>query len=241
MDYIRGKSLSAVKLVLYNTAFLSFIWLMLASYSYAAGYKTSVQYGYIRADAGYSYPFKKFSDNTYSKKLKASVIGAIGAGCAINSKFRTDITAVYRGDYKYSFTTTRDTTRVDERQKISSVAFMWSGYWSPFTKGFGIATPYLIGGVGLSINKAGDFLSSPDQGRVPGDQKRNFAWQIGAGSLLKINDSLAADIMYKYVDLGRLQTKGFMITNPGPLADMPACINGKIRTHEITIGMHYKF
>jgi len=104
-------------------------------------------------------------------------------------------------------------------------------------------SPYLTVGIGGSINKAGDLkLAKAERMYALGDQKRNFAWQIGVGSLMKINSNMSTDLKYKYVDLGVVTTKGVIdggVHGTNHLKDGPA--KGKLRAHEISVGINYKF
>jgi len=191
---------------------------------------------YLRVDAGYSYVPKKINSN-YGKKPKGAFLGAVGAGYILNSKFKTDFTINYRGDYKYSYTT--KPSNYSETQKFSSVAFMCNGYFAPSIKTFKRATPYLMAGAGLAINKANNLNTRSGTAHILGSQKRNFAWQLGVGTLIKLKNNLSADLMYKYVDLGKVTTKkvgveGEALTFVGPA-------KGTLKAHEVSLGLNFKF
>ena len=63
-------------------------------------------------------------------------------------------------------------------------------------------TPYVGGGLGLA-NVNVDF-NSANTGLVPTkSNKWNFAWDIGGGVAWSLNENLALDLGYRYMDLGR--------------------------------------
>ena len=192
---------------------------------------------YARADVGYSWPAAKINSYNYSNKPKGALVATLGAGYVFNSKFRSDITASHRGRYKYSYT---DSKKGAVRQEFSSNALMLNGYLSP--KIFKYAAPYVMGGIGLAINKAGNFLGPFT---AIGDSSESFAWQIGVGSLIKISENANVDIMYKYVNLGNIKTSSLIKSN-SCTGNFSACGNfsafkGQLKVHELSTGISYFF
>ena len=194
----------------------------------------SIKKHYLRADVGYSYiPYKLSS--RYAAKPKGALLGTVGVGYIICPKFRADITATYRGKYKYSSS--------DTRQDIYSTAFMLNGYWhlkeiyKTHSKNFQSISPYITAGVGYGINNAGD-IKEPDMLLI-GAKKENFVWQVGVGSWFKINEYIAADLMYKYVDLGDVRASDFGILPPNVIQEDDP-YKGKLRGHELSIGINFK-
>ena len=70
-------------------------------------------------------------------------------------------------------------------------------------------TPYVGAGVGLAFNYLG--VDVHDNARNLGyscdDRSTNFAWQVGAGVAYSINENMAIDAGYRYLDLGYTETK----------------------------------
>jgi opacity protein-like surface antigen len=189
---------------------------------------------YARADVGYSSMPERLNKEFYSSRTSGAFVGAMGLGYAINSKFRTDVSLSYRGEYRYS-STEQAGRRIS--QKVSSASLMLSGYWSPMANVFQYVSPYLMGGAGLAVNKAGTYGNSQDY--VLGTKTGQFAWQIGAGLLHKANDRVSVDLMYKYVDLGMIRTRDIM--HRGATLKASDGITGKLKAHEITIGIGFNF
>ena len=189
--------------------------------------------GYIRADIGYSWPATRINSQDYGNKLKGALVGTVGIGHIINSKFRSDVTASYRGKYKYYYA---DNKLGVVKQKFSSTTFMVNGYISP--KIFKYAVPYVVGGIGLSVNKAGNFSSTSGRGIVGGCSE-SLAWQIGLGSLITISRNVNADVMYKYANLGREKTTAIAQVGSSFIPLSP--LKGRLTVHELSIGVSYFF
>jgi opacity protein-like surface antigen len=177
---------------------------------------------------------ERLNKEFYDSRTSGAFVGAVGLGYAINSKVRTDVSLSYRGAYRYS-STEQFGLRVS--QKISSTALMLSGYWSPMGNPLRSVSPYFMGGAGLAVNKAGTYGNSQDY--VLGDKTGQFAWQIGAGLIHKASDRISVDLMYKYVDLGRIRTRDIM--HNGATLKASDGVTGRLKAHEITIGIGFNF
>jgi opacity protein-like surface antigen len=197
---------------------------------------------YARADLIYSIPAKVFFTGPYNggdeKKFKSSFGGAGGFGFAFNEKFRTDLTAIYRGTYKHSYFSSGTRTT----QKADSLAFMLTGYFIPKICHDGKLSnlrPYLVGAAGISVNRSGNryFTSQQTQSGVFfGNTAKAFAWQIGLGTTYQINREYNLDLAYKYTNLGTIKTSSFRQTPSGNIvATSP--MKGQLKAHEISIGI----
>ena len=60
-------------------------------------------------------------------------------------------------------------------------------------------TPYVGAGLGLAFNYFG----------VDWKRQTNFAWQVGAGVAYAINENIAVDVAYRYLDLGYTQVDSY--------------------------------
>lgn len=208
----------------------------------------SMKKNYARIDGGYSYIGKKFSSD-YATKPDGAFVGSVGVGYMVNSKFRTDVTAIYRGQYKTSQNASSEGNSYNSKQDISSVALMLSGYLMPkgfmdnYPRTFERLEPYLMVGVGGAVNKAGDIVatsSTASTKRTLGNQKRNFAWQVGVGALFEVTKCLAIDAMYKYVDIGNVKTHDLIKVETINHGNASA-IKAQLRFHEFSLGMNFKF
>lgn len=68
-------------------------------------------------------------------------------------------------------------------------------------------TPYIGAGLGLAFNYLGFDTEYYDGrgGDSMDDRQTNFAWQVGAGVAYAINENIAVDVAYRYLDLGYTQ------------------------------------
>jgi len=62
-------------------------------------------------------------------------------------------------------------------------------------------TPYFGGGAGLAV--INDRVTNSDSTKT---SRWNFAWNLGGGLAWSINENLALDIGYRYMDLGKAET-----------------------------------
>ena len=67
-------------------------------------------------------------------------------------------------------------------------------------------TPYIGAGLGLAFNYLGvDTEYYGGGGDSMDDRQTNFAWQVGVGVAYAINENIAVDAAYRYLDLGYTQ------------------------------------
>ncbi|MBP9792213.1 MAG: porin family protein [Rickettsiales bacterium] len=189
---------------------------------------------YIRVDAGFDMLAKNPNSKDYSKKPKGTPVYGVGFGYQYNPDFRGDVTVTYRSNFKYSG---HNATQDKETQKIQSTAFMLNAYYDILNyQGF---TPYVMAGAGSAYNKAGKFTQ---QGiaSVKSASKNQLAWQVGVGAQHEITKSIAADLGYKYVNLGKVTTATEYVSATGTHGFGNA-VTGKLRSHEVLLGIAYKF
>jgi outer membrane autotransporter protein len=100
--------------------------------------------------------------------------------------------------------------------------------------------PYIMAGVGMAPNKAG--LTKQVGSYAIGNQKNNFAWQLGVGATYKVTKQSFFDIGYRYVDLGNCSVKATtvrMTVNNSVVGT--ANIKRPLKVHELSMGIIYKF
>ena len=189
---------------------------------------------YVRADAGLSVQTKKmenaepYNDGT---KFSNTPVFSAGVGYKISDDVRAEIALQHR-KFKYDYTAAGTTTT----QSTKNYAAFLNGYYD-FNNDSSF-TPYLTAGLGVSRNKAGD--GKQDDGGTPeiyaGKTSTNLAWNVGVGSKMAISSDLDLDIAYRYVDLGKIKK----FSDSTPSSD-PAGSAVKLRAHELTAGLVYKF
>lgn len=109
-------------------------------------------------------------------------------------------------------------------------------------------TPYVKLGVGLSSNKAGDYVEKvvvadeTESNTYPGKTKNRFAWQLGAGVNMALNEQFSLQAQYMYVDRGKITTQGYYYTaeNPGEQVSKTSK-TGRLKDNVVTIGLRVKF
>ncbi len=179
---------------------------------------------------GFPTPLKRSFPNTWSLGL--------GAGYKFNTWLRTDLTFDWRQPETaqgYSWSSpfcvnfggpgcsTYSSNRLTSMQMLGNVYFDL-GTWSGFT-------PYIGAGVGLSTTDQ-RMNVTPGGGAWVWATKLetiNFAWAGMVGVSYAVTPNLTADVGYRYLDMGRVNT----LTGLGVLG------KHKLDTHEVRVGMRY--
>lgn len=109
-------------------------------------------------------------------------------------------------------------------------------------------TPYLKAGLGVSLNKAYDYVYTEDDqnGKVStqtyaGKKQNNFAWQVGAGVNMKTTEMFDTQLQYMFVDRGQIKTKANYTQSADGEVKNSSPRTGRLREHVITIGIIKKF
>jgi len=215
---------------------------ILATFGTSAALAAGDQDGpYIRVDGGVSFEEMEdfgsgfdFKNDVWNEDITSPVVG-LGVGYKIG-RFRADLAFDYRrkknlGKFlhpKRSFFPSADAD-------ITSYGIMANGYWDIYTvslgRGFGdtemTLTPYVGAGVGGAVLHVE--TSSADKYRSYADdyEKHNLAWAAMAGAAVKVTETTAVDVGYRYQDLGP-----FMSSQLG-FYDLTA--------HDLRVGLRYSF
>ena len=204
---------------------------------------------YIKGEVGVAMP-QKITVDTDDYKLKKSAIFGIEGGYKMNDNLRFGLGIGFINKIK-----PKDTVAGDP--KISTIFAEVNGYYD--IADFNGFTPYLTAGVGISRNKfkmsgggsssvnfqstneGSDTLGFPDKGNRRVDQsfssndssssssekKTGVAWNVGIGGMYNIDPDFAVDLTYRYRDLGKVK---YDKDN-----------SKKLKSHNITVGVVYKF
>lgn len=200
---------------------------------------------YKRIDLIYSIPVKwsnkfilpisKFIPE--DQKFKPALGVAVGIGKVFTKHFRGDLVASYRGNYK--------SKNIDASSKIDNISFMANGYITPEVVKKGSAfekfKPYIMGGVGLSLNRQGDIQVDPMR-RIAGAHTRNLAWQVGLGATYtpagsSPKNKVRWDLGYRYMHLGRIKTGQYAACANFPCGKSILSKKGKLHSHEFSVGL----
>ena len=90
----------------------------------------------------------------------------------------------------------------------------------------GPVTPFLVGGLGMAINVA-DVTDTA--GQRFDDLSVDFAWMLGAGAAIALDDQLSLEARYVFSDRGEVARS----LNGG--------VDPRLRAHEFTVGARYSF
>lgn len=104
-------------------------------------------------------------------------------------------------------------------------------------------TPYVKAGLGMSVNKAYDYVYYDDIGTstYSGKSQNQFAWQAGAGLNMETTEMLDTQLQYMFIDRGRIKTKeNYVTSNDGETVSSSAR-TGRLREHVVTAGLTVKF
>ncbi|RST70090.1 outer membrane protein [Candidatus Aquarickettsia rohweri] len=191
---------------------------------------------YAKVEVGLALP-QKMNGN----KLKKSAIFGIEGGYKMNENFRFGLGIGMLSNIK-----PKDVPAGTTPPKVSSLFGEANAYYD--IGEFNGFTPYLTAGVGVSRNKLKNSAQSgvtPPAGNTGGfnlankpiaapgstasssnsKTKTNFAWNVGLGAMYNIDPEFAVDLTYRYRDLGKVM-KGD---------------DAKLKSHNVTVGLVYKF
>lgn len=193
---------------------------------------------YLRLDAGHSKAEKLNNDERVYRKFnpkKADIFG-LGAGYNVSNHFRADITLSNR-DYKLNNSDTVNGIAINDTQKISSTTLMLSGYYDIGT--YRNFTPYLAVGTGIAMNRAGDLKIVHSFGNIiyPGKTNVNVAYQIGAGTTVKLTEKMDIDLNYKFINMGYIKTTSGIATDSSITVLSKA--KAHLKSHECMIGIRF--
>ncbi|MCT4635395.1 MAG: outer membrane beta-barrel protein [Rickettsiales bacterium] len=203
---------------------------------------------YAQLNAGVAYgqkPKGDFSQGTLSN----SPLYGFAVGYKFYEGFRADLSLDYRSGFNNNYIDSEveedgDTSTTSYNINVKSLAMMANFYYDVVEiNGF---TPYITTGLGVSRNTTGqlsEVTTNPSEDTVyvsyPGKIHTDFAWKVGLGSTYKINQNFDLDIRYQYADLGKFKT-GNVATLDGSLVETERK-TGKIKSHEVLMGIAYKF
>lgn len=210
------------------------------AFTEAKGQKDKMK-DYIRADAVLAIPTQKVA-GFHSEKPSHDIGASIGLGRIFTDRIRGDITATFN---QYLYSTGPGSQKGQEHNHLTSLSFMTNGYFhltkdKKLTVHVTKISPYLMAGIGMTFNKLDDWSDEvPGSHRHLGDTSQNFAWQVGIGVLFNIGNNIDADLMYKYVDLGRTKTKNRQSDNMGTDWETTNVQSKYLRVHEISIGIFF--
>lgn len=196
---------------------------------------------YLRLDVGgvIIQPFKQNEQwPTIKKSGEGGVSYDIGYGYRFTENVRSDVTI---GRWDGMKTKGYDPVNANKiEQKFSSTILLLNAYvdW-PIMDDMAL---YIAGGIGAAFNKSEDNVVSGGTNPYyqPGKTKDNFAWSIGIGGVYNINESLDADLQYRYYDAGKVVSQNVGVKSDGS-SKYGEASSFHAGGHVITLGLKYKF
>lgn len=185
----------------------------------------------------------KFDINT------AAVVG-LGVGYRINPNWRVEGNISYRRE-KTNDTITQATRPQNAYlgspteafsldSKVRTTVLMANvAYDIPNRSKF---TPYIKAGIGMARHKTTAHIGIepnftifgiPNGSDYPSGTRNSFAWNVGAGVAYPLSDKLTASLDYQYLDAGKAATATDAF---GDRVEV-----GKVKSHEISVGLRYDF
>lgn len=228
------------KNILYKRFFL-----VLVFFSSLKSYASLEESFYVKGEIGISLPNKINNYNFYnSKKPKNSRIYGIGFGCNFNDKFRSDLSISYINNHLFDdqvITHTKEDDIIHEnfiKQNFSSTEFMVNGYYKFLEKNS--FSTYFNAGLGMALNKAGDYISKNKNLVIKGGRKLNLAWNVGLGVSYEITPLLNVDLSYKYNNSKNFSTSDTYIDRDAGSIGHRDTIKARFNTNVIYLGLRYK-
>ena len=223
--------------------------------------------GYLRGDIGIGiYGDGSWSQQqvtaAHGRFLRESIgdggfIGG-GIGYKFNNWLRADLTAEYRAsvdihgvdEYKFNCTFAggscgfvgQEITRNNIWKGHLSSTVVMANLYADLGSWYGI-TPFVGGGVGMAYNRLTsvyDFDPSDlgGAGTVAENGEWSFAWALAAGLGYEVNDRLALELGYRYINLGDAES-GRITCLGTAVCDLDPLIIEDIDSHDIRLGMRW--
>lgn len=212
---------------------------------------------YVTPRLIYSYQYGDMSSNKWTPgggPFSASVLGGekddkvFGLGVAVGTDLsytttypvRVELEYVYRGKGEFSNSKSLFTNgqlySASQKFEVKAHSLMGNVFYDFNTNS--AFTPYIGGGLGLAYLKT-DYKTSMSNGgsgsASMSNKDWNLAWNVGGGFAYYLNDGLALDVGYRYVDLGKGEAGNLNVRHMGysgsPSIDFTA--------HEFSVGLRF--
>ena len=153
---------------------------------------------------------------------------------------RAELEFAMRGDNKKSYGENNG-ERAGELKSLTNASTLMANFFYDFHNDSDF-TPYITAGAGIAFirveNKVytyGPELKWMDES----DNFTNFAWNIGAGMAYNINENIAVDLGYRYVNMGNVSMSGSRTLPGGAKVNYES--DNYISNHEIALGVRFTF
>ena len=140
---------------------------------------------------------------------KGAAIGG-SIGYSITPEWRLALSMNYLPKWKVTYQRQPNNDRIFYQSYINSLSATIDNYYDITNLSFNGVTPYILGGIGISVNEIadGDYFINNDYAKTfYRHSSTNLAWKIGAGITYKINDSVFVESGYSFTHLGKVESK----------------------------------
>ena len=220
---------------------------------YAATGEASKSF-YGKAEVGVTMPKKLGSQSPFKiidKEPKKGAIFGVEAGYKLSDSIRFGLNLNFAKAKAEKFNTEDEKTKTKTAFSGTDIKTFGADFNTYFdiTDYKGVV-PYVTAGIGVARNKLSAFekvdsnlLSKGLEGKSRygetetkyKDTKTDFAWNVGAGALYKVNSDVAVDLSYRYKDAGEVSAK------KEHAEEGDKKYTAKLKSHNITFGVVYSF
>jgi opacity protein-like surface antigen len=181
---------------------------------------------------------------TYSGDAGNSVIGSAGIGVRLSPVFRIDLTASYMPWFRFNGGDNFNGGTLASA-KIKPRVGLVNGYVDfGGLAGFpaSSANPYLVASLGAARNQLDNFIVNGGGTTlltVNGKTTMDLAWGLGAGIGFPLGRFVTFDLMYKYLDLGKVESSNLVTV--GGVTTQGTPITADLHAHTVTAGLRFGF
>ena len=210
------------------------------------GYYITPKVGYSATEKSGQMSYTQNSGNVRpqrSVKLGTSNPYGVSIGKYVKDNIRFELEAMKRDNYSLVFYRISNPDLTARTDLNSTALFLNSFYeFEPLSISNKSFIPYLGGGIGNSSNKT-ETLKRRSGQTISGTSIDEFAYKLSAGTLFSLKENLSLDVAYQYINLGEFKSGVEVYNSAGARQGdlQKAYQGGEIESHEIMIGLQYKF
>ena len=95
-------------------------------------------------------------------------------------------------------------------------------------------TPYITAGAGIAFIYAKNVISNYQSYLSVNKNTTNFAWNLGAGIAYNVNENVAIDLGYRYINMGTVESQVYY-------KGEDIYIDNHLYNHEVALGVRFTF
>jgi outer membrane immunogenic protein len=170
-----------------------------------------------------------------SPGVNKETTGSIAAGYAFNDGWRLETEYTIKNDSQFKSYWAPFDANVNN-MKTSSKRLMLNGYKDfPVTDTISL---YAMGGLGVAHISSEGYQTEPGR-RFANNSQNNFAYSLGAGADMKLNEQITVGVGYRHVNMGKIETGYNTFANRINARDEQ--LKGKLKEQNTFIEARYAF